>query len=52
MKMEPSTYQMCLKKDLWIDVEETISVSLIAERKRIIGPKRKEKAHQLCKIQI
>lgn len=37
---------MCLKKDLSIDAEQTISVSLTAERKRILGPEEKEKTHQ------
>lgn len=46
IKVEPSMYQMCLKKNLSIDVEETISVSLTAERKRIIGPEKKKKADQ------
>lgn len=46
IKVEPSMYQMSLKKSLSIDVEETISVSLTAKRKRIIGPEKKKKADQ------
>lgn len=34
MKVEPSTYEMYLKKDISSDVEKTISVSLRAERKK------------------